>query len=781
VKEGRFARTTLLAKGFSVEWGSDKWQVLYDRHVFQGDHNVMDVENTIRLVEELFQKGDLKGAESACRDILEIDRGNEYALHMLGIIYYELEEYDKAKDFLERALQANPASADTYYDMGNVHSNLGNLDEAILNYRKAIETDPMYVDAYNNLGTVLHDKGNIDEAIDCYEKALEINPGAFRINNNVGLALQDKGMIDEAMVHYQKALQMTPNYADALYNLGNVLQYKGQHDEAVACYKRAIEIEPDFVEAHYKLANSFKEQDMLDEALSHYNRTIALNMDFAEIYLNIGYILDHQGKKEEALEAFGRALDRNPDLFTARFAQCMAQVPFIYKDEESIYTARKKYREELLKLRGMLSDDALDINSASDAAGSLQPFLLAYQGFNDRELQCIYGDLINKIMSRRYPEYSERPPVSVPLSGEKIRVGIVSGYFYRHSNWKIPIKGWVENIDGNRFSLYGYYTGKAKDAETDAARRYFDKFVEDVFYFEELCKLISRDRLHVLIYPEIGMDPLTLRIASLKLAPVQCASWGHPETSGLPTIDYFLSSELMEPPDGETHYTEKLIRLPRLSVYYKPLTAPSATAERSDFGLEDKSLLYLCCQSLFKYLPQYDEVYPRIALQVPDCKFLFISNPVQERVTEIFRLRLGRAFERFGLNADDYVVFLPRLSPGQYIAVNRMADIYLDSIGWSGCNSTFEAIECGLPIVTFRGELMRGRHSSAILGMMDVEETVADTLEEYVSLATRLGLDADLRTNIAEKICDNRHLIYEDHVCIKGLEDFIEQAVNEAA
>jgi protein O-GlcNAc transferase len=76
---------------------------------------------------------------------------------------------------------------------------------------------------------------------------------------------------------------------------------------------------------------------------------------------------------------------------------------------------------------------------------------------------------------------------------------------------------------------------------------------------------------------------------------------------------------------------------------------------------------------------------------------------------------------------------------------------------------------------------MRGRHSSAILGMMDVEETVADTLEEYVSLATRLGLDADLRTNIAEKICDNRHLIYEDHVCIKGLEDFIEQAVNEAA
>jgi protein O-GlcNAc transferase len=284
-----------------------------------------------------------------------------------------------------------------------------------------------------------------------------------------------------------------------------------------------------------------------------------------------------------------------------------------------------------------------------------------------------------------------------------------------------------------------------------------------------------------LIYPEIGMHPLTLMLASLRLAPIQCASWGHPDTSGLPTIDYYLSSDLMEPPDGDEHYTEQLVRLPNLSVYYTPPEVPEANVnmQRKTFGLRPKSILYLCCQSLFKYLPQYDDIYPQIAQQVGDCQFLFISYQTKGFVTEQLQLRLKKAFDMRGLQSDNYLVFLPRLNSAQYHAVNCLSDVYLDSIDWSGCNSTFEAIACNLPIITLPNNLMRGRHSSAILTMMGMTETIASTLDEYIELAVRLGLNSEWRKQISEKIAANKQRVYRDRACITALEDFLIAVVKE--
>jgi protein O-GlcNAc transferase len=234
----------------------------------------------------------------------------------------------------------------------------------------------------------------------------------------------------------------------------------------------------------------------------------------------------------------------------------------------------------------------------------------------------------------------------------------------------------------------------------------------------------------------------------------------------------------MEPPDADSHYTEKLIRLPNLSVYYTPLDFPPTDINRKTLGLRPHSVLYFCSQSLFKYLPLYDELYARIALQVDDCQFLVIAD-VSDYVTEQFRLRMNSSFRSFGLKADDYIVFMPRLNPIEYHAVNLISDIYLDSIGWSGCNSTFEAIACNLPIVTFPGELMRGRHSAAILNMMGMKETIAQSLDEYIEIAVRIGKDTELRNRLSDKIAENKNLIYRDITCVTALEDFLEKVVRE--
>src|SRR5262249_39923962 len=171
-----------------------------------------------------------------------------------------------------------------------------------------------------------------------------------------------------------------------------------------------------------------------------------------------------------------------------------------------------------------------------DAIGTAQPFFLAYHGRNDRELQSRYGRTVCAIMEKAYPQSAQVPDVSPPAAGEPIRIAIVSGHLWGHSVLKIPIWGWVSLLDRRRFRLHGYHVGAKTDVETARIWRSFDRFVQGPLPVERWCEIIRADAPHVVIYPEIGMDSVTPKLAGLRLAPVQCASLGHPTTSGFPTI-----------------------------------------------------------------------------------------------------------------------------------------------------------------------------------------------------------------------------------------------------
>jgi predicted O-linked N-acetylglucosamine transferase (SPINDLY family) len=137
------------------------------------------------------------------------------------------------------------------------------------------------------------------------------------------------------------------------------------------------------------------------------------------------------------------------------------------------------------------------------------------------------------------------------------------------------------------------------------------------------------------------------------------------------------------------------------------------------------------------------------------------------------RERLARAFAGFGLDAAEYCAFLPRLDLDQFVAAIGLCDIVLDSIGWSGCNSTLEGLAHDVPIVTMPGPLMRGRHTVAILRMMGLTETIAETTDEYVCLAVRLALDPPWRQAVRRRMADNKHRVYRDRACISALEEFL--------
>jgi protein O-GlcNAc transferase len=659
--------------------------------------------------------------------------------------HYEAGNFQQAEQICKEILREHPDDAGTLYFLGIIYIQLEEPDVAIQYLNRSLQFNENNSDTYLALGQAFYQKGQFDRAIEYLQKAISLDPNNAVLLNLLGHVCKVKGKTDEAIKCFQKIIELNPGHAVAYSNLGASLLDKDP-DQAIEYFQKALQFDPKLYIALYNLGNALWEQCKIDEAIA----------------------------------AFDKAVELRSKDFSARLARCVSQLRIIYTDQTSIQKSRKSYHDELKKLLNMLYlETPGDIENALEAIGRHTPFYLSYQALNDRELQQFYGDVVCKIMAAKYPHFASSINIPSCSSEEPFRIGFASGFFHSHSVWKIPIKGWIENIDKRRFKLYGYYTGTIKDNQAEVARQCFSQFVEDVYSLDDLCKIIRGDNLHVLIYPEIGMDAITVKLAALRLAPVQCASWGHPDTSGLPTIDYFLSSDLMEPPDADDHYAEKLIRLPNLSIYYNPFDCPPSEANRETFGLRQKTVLYLCCQSLFKYLPQYDEIFPRIAREVDDCKFLFISFPNNSYVTDLFRIRIHQSFDNFGIKADDFVVFLPRLNASQYSAINSLSDIYLDSIGWSGCNSTFEAIACNLPIVTLPGGLMRGRHSSAILTMIGLKETIATDLDEYISLAVKLGRDSQWRQHISDKILESKHLAYRDRTCITALEDFLERVVKE--
>jgi predicted O-linked N-acetylglucosamine transferase (SPINDLY family) len=119
------------------------------------------------------------------------------------------------------------------------------------------------------------------------------------------------------------------------------------------------------------------------------------------------------------------------------------------------------------------------------------------------------------------------------------------------------------------------------------------------------------------------------------------------------------------------------------------------------------------------------------------------------------------------------------LPPPEFAAVTRLMDVGLDTIGWSGCNTTLETLMYDVPVITFPGSRTRTRHAFAFLTMMGVTETIAESSDDLVEIAVRLGNDSMWRRAISEKIASTKARCYRDRECITAIEEFFERCVAE--
>ncbi len=619
------------------------------------------------------------------------------------------------------------------------------------------------------LGLLRHQQRRHDEALDLLREAMphfQNNPVA--LFNHATVLLQ-RQRFAEAAAPLRRALSLKPGYEDAAVQLGFVLAKTGDTAGAVETFEALLTRNPKQPVAHMNLSALLME-DRREAALEHAqaaakasppdHRAPALNLEAKALAL--------LGREEEAGHLYEQILRQEPNNIRARFGEAVL-LPQVYAGGEEVERWRERYGRKLKAFNAWLRlDTAERIAAAADAVFHLANFALPQQARNDRELQAVYGDLLHRVAAARHPEFAQPPAARAPRA--RPRVGFVSAYLRHHSIAKTHGR-WLTGLDRGRFEVFAVHTGAVADAMTESFRQGCEHFLHHPQIDGSLLERLRALELNVLIYPDLGMEPAMLLPAALRLAPVQCQGLGHPVTSGLPTIDWALSSELMEPPDAEAHYTERLERLGNLSFSYS-----RERIERDRDGAEPPArrpgrTVYLCTQNLGKLLPRDDEIFVRVLAQVPDSEIWFLGRP-EAALTERFRRRFLARCQAGGV-APERVTIHGRLDQGGFLALNAAADVYLDGLAWSGNNTSFEAIATGLPVVTSPGKFMRGRHSAAMLTMMGLEETLAGSLDRYVEIAVRLGRDAAWRAAVTEKTRARSAVIYDDETPIRDLEAFL--------
>ena len=682
--------------------------------------------------------GRLADAQAAYQEVLALEPRNPDALHLLGFVAHQQGAHERAAELISQALAIDGSNAHAHCNLGRVHEARGAADQALACYRKAVELAPDHVEALFRLAHLLDAKGELEPAIAGYRHVLSLRPQHAAAHCNLGIALASLGRREEAVAAYANALQHQPAFFEARFNLGIALRELGRGEEAIEAFSRALELRPEVAAVHYALGHLLRDQDRL----------------------------------EEARAAFGRALACDADHVEARWSMAMSELPLVYGPGQDPDACRARFAEELARLAEWFDDRRSAAGFA--AVGSDQPFALAYQEKDNRELLVRHGELCARLMSRWHEAQRLGIP-SVTRTTGPVRVGIVSAHFREHSVWNAILKGWFQRLDPTRFELVAFDLGTGEDAETRLARSRAARYEAGPKDLRTWTQAILRHEPEVLIYPEIGMDPLTARLAGLRLAPVQAASWGHPETTGLPTMDYYLSAEDLEPEGAQRYYGEQLVALPRLGCYFEPLRPEPGTPDFERWGIDPELPLLVCPGVPFKYAPQDDGLLLAIVQRLGACHLLFFRHwkrALSERLEE----RLRRAFAAARLDYEACVRFIPWQPRAAFYGILQRADVYLDTVGFSGFNTALQALECGLPVVAREGRFLRGRLASGILKRLGLAELVAQSNGEYIERAARLVEDPDYSERIAERIAQARPAIYRDIAPIHALERFLEKA-----
>lgn len=559
--------------------------------------------------------------------------------------------------------------------------------------------------------------------------------------------------------------------ADCYYNQGVIDMFgSGLIEDAEAHFKLALEFNPRHALAANNLAGLLQIQGALEEAIPHYRNAIRADPTFRSAYRDLATVLHRLDRIDEASAVLAQLDARSPDDASALLRDALL-VCAITPDPEYPHRVRQRIEEKLADLgkQGRRIDNALWFPGTY--------FYLSYHGLCNKELH----QRIAQAHLEANPELAwTSPHIREWQKPEgRIRIGLASAYFQNHSIGHTS-GGFVDQLDRTRFEVVVLRLGKSPD---DAVARAIDQAADQIVHvpvddLRAARSTIADLKLDILFWQDIGMEPVSYLLAFARLAPMQLTSYGHPDTTGIPNVDYFLSTDLYESADGASGYSEKLVCVKNAGTlsYYKRPVEPTAAADRAEFGLDDGDHIYLCAQALFKIHTDMDDIFAAIVEQDAKARIVLI-DPVESHMRE----RLANRLANRSAALAERLVFVPRLRHASYLQLIRCADVMLDTVHFNGQNTSLEGFAMGVPIVTLPGPLQRSRHTAGMYRAMNFPDLVAKDSADYVAKALAVANDPGFRARCVRRIAAASGCLYENRDFIRQCEAIFEVMVAEVA
>jgi protein O-GlcNAc transferase len=612
----------------------------------------------------------------------------------------------------------------------SIHSS-GNWKKAKSLYQNIIGADPRHPDSMHILGGLAMCAGKEDIATEMLKQAIQLNPRRSHYYVTLGDVYKKQGQLEKALACYQKAAELDPAGTDLLNSLGKIYHLKGLVDNAASCFQEVLKMEPDNGPALIGLGAIYKDQGRTKDSQELYERFLKFEWD-AGIEIKSTLLL-----------------------------------PVICESIETI----RHYREKVTRQIKRLKDKEIHLEDPYLQVGTTG-FHLAYHGMNNKDVQ----QQIASLYLKTCPDLSWVNPACCDKKKEtgKISIGIISQFLHQHTIGYLNY-GIIKKLSRDKFHITIFRFKNKDDRLSDKINQAADEVIYLPDHLKEARRIIASQALDILFYLDIGMDSLTYFLAFSRLASVQCTTWGHADTSGIPNLDYYLSSAYAEPYGAQQHYSEQLVLLERFPMYCEYPQLPKKIATREKFGLPTGCNIYMCCQSLFKFHPDFDAIMKAVLERDQNGILLLIDGKYQT-----WRKMLQKRFARTIPEVNDRVHFQSRVPANEFLSFIMLADVLIDTLHFCGGYTSLLSFACGLPVVTLPGSLMRSRMTYAFYKQMGIFDCIATDTQSFADIAFALANNSVWREEVSHKIRERAPGLFEDLDTVHELERFFEWAVKEA-
>jgi predicted O-linked N-acetylglucosamine transferase (SPINDLY family) len=672
-----------------------------------------------RVGEVFLQRKEIEQAEAQARRALELEAESPEGLVLLGRVLAEKGEQGNALEAFERALRLrkDDAEAMTHYAMAL--QKFGRGKEAVSQIRKACALQPESVEHQTNLATILEQEKRYVDALAAYGKAARMNPDIGYVWFRQGKLLNGLKRYAESIPMLEKAVSLPGRLGEFHYELGLALHMSKRFPEALDQYGQALAAGYNTAALQCNRGVIFKELRRGGDSIMAFHTAVKMDPSNLSYLNNLGAAALEIGLNSEALDCFEEAVRQNPKIATAQ-----NNIGNLLKDRARGMDALPHYRKSM----------ELD-PSSSDTQSN---YLLCHMYLSEMDPKEVFEE------HRKWGlEKSKKTPPAFKFKprspGSKLRVGFLSGDLCHH-----PVAHFIEPLfreyDKERFEFVAYGDQRKSDEFSERFAKQVDLWRETCSLSDEaLAKKIHEDRVDILFELSGHTAYNRMGVLALKPAPLQASYLGYPGTTGLPTIDFRITDELVDPVGmTEKFHTERLIRLSRCAWCYEPdAVAPDVAPIPA---LKNGHITFGCFNNMAKLNPALFDMWAEILIKVPDSHLRLKARTLTD---DRVKNELKDYFTAKGIAAERLDFFGHTRKIHEHLNHYHEVDIALDSFPYHGTTTTCEAMWMGCPVVTRAGGAHVSRVGVSLLSAVGLVEFIGQNREDYIGKAAALAGDID--------------------------------------